>query len=428
MSCLPGVQPKQECQTKRASNVKILHTSDWHIGRYLHGKPRYREHEQFLEWLLETIHNQGVHVLIVAGDVFDTGTPSNRAQELYYRFLGAVARSHCRHVVITAGNHDSPTFLAAPQRLLQSLDVHVIGQAGALEDEVLALEDQQGNVEMIVCAVPYLRDRDIRTAEAGETFDDKERKLQAGIRQHYQLVVDHAETRRAALGYWVPVVATGHLFTSGGQTVEGDGVRDLYVGTAAHVHANIFPDTLDYVALGHLHLHQQVNASEVVRYSGSPLPMGFGEANQQKQVCLVRFAGGKADVSTLDIPVFQRLERIRGGYAALAKRVQELAATGESVWLEVLHDANEVVADLRERLVAMVGDRPIELLQVRSTRQMSAGLQWDDPDIRLEDLGLEDVFERCLLAQQVSDEQCLELRDTFREALALYYSADPNAG
>jgi len=242
--------------------MRVLHTSDWHIGRTLYGRKRYEEFEAFLTWLAETIQQNEIDALLVAGDVFDTSAPSNRAQELYYRFLCRVAASSCRHVVVVAGNHDSPSFLNAPKELLKALDVHVVGSSTeSLEDEVLVLRNEQDAPELIVCAVPYLRDRDIRVAEAGESVEDKERKLIDGIRTHYAAVAALAEQKREELGVDIPIVGTGHLFTAGGQTVDGDGVRELYVGTLAHVTAGIFPANFDYLALGHLHVPQNVDAN-----------------------------------------------------------------------------------------------------------------------------------------------------------------------
>jgi exonuclease SbcD len=202
-------------------------------------------------WLAETIQQNEIDALLVAGDVFDTSAPSNRAQELYYRFLCRVAASSCRHVVVVAGNHDSPSFLNAPKELLKALDVHVVGSStSSPEDEVLVLCNEQDAPELIVCAVPYLRDRDIRVAEAGESVEDKERKLIEGIRTHYAAVAALAEQKREELGVDIPIVGTGHLFTAGGQTVDGDGVRELYVGSLAHVTAGIFPACFNYLALG----------------------------------------------------------------------------------------------------------------------------------------------------------------------------------
>jgi len=270
--------------------MKLLHTSDWHIGRALYGRKRYDEYEAFLTWLAETIQGNGIDVLLVAGDVFDTSAPSNRAQELYYRFLCRVAASTCRHVVVVAGNHDSPSFLNAPKELLKALNVHVVGCCTEdPEDEVLVLKNGQGAPELIVCAVPYLRDRDLRVAEAGESIEDKERKLIDGIRNHYAVVAALAEQKREALGAAIPIVAMGHLFAAGAQTVDGDGVRELYIGSLAHVTGEVFPACFDYLALGHLHVPQKVSDAEGIRYSGSPLPMGFGEAKQQKSVVIVDF-------------------------------------------------------------------------------------------------------------------------------------------
>ena len=103
--------------------MKLLHTADWHIGRSLYGRKRYDEFESYLNWLAETIQNRKIDVLLVAGDIFDNNSPSNRSQELYYRFLCKIANSCCRHVVIIAGNHDSPSFLNAPGQLLKVLNL-----------------------------------------------------------------------------------------------------------------------------------------------------------------------------------------------------------------------------------------------------------------------------------------------------------------
>ncbi|MCK5664708.1 MAG: exonuclease subunit SbcD, partial [Thiotrichaceae bacterium] len=236
--------------------MKILHTSDWHLGRTLYGKKRYEEFSTFLNWLIDTIDQENVDVLLVAGDIFDTTTPGNRAQALYYQFLCQVASSCCRHVVVIAGNHDSPSFLSAPKELLRSLNVYVVAAISEqLEDELIVLRDpQEDRPELIVCAVPFLRDRDVRMVEAGESIDDKELKLIAGIKSHYTELCDLAVKQQQLLEQTadkkIPIIGMGHLFAAGGRTVEGDGVRELYVGSIAHVSAAIFPDSIDYLALG----------------------------------------------------------------------------------------------------------------------------------------------------------------------------------
>ncbi|MES1964688.1 exonuclease SbcCD subunit D C-terminal domain-containing protein [Psychrobacter sp. AH5] len=274
--------------------LTVLHTSDWHLGRRLYGRMRYAEFEAFLVWLKKTISAQQVDVLIVAGDIFDTMTPSNRAQALYYEFLGNVSSLCCQHIVIVAGNHDSPTFLDAPSQVLKFLNVHVIGTACEdLSDEVLVLGDSDGDPHCIVAAVPYLRDRDVRSSSAGESADNKDANVVKGIQSHYDRVASLAKQQQTSLSKqhqrYIPIIATGHLFAAGSKTTDDDGVRDLYVGNLGKISADMFDNCFDYVALGHLHVPQRVGGREHIRYSGSPMPMGFGEAKQQKQVLLVQF-------------------------------------------------------------------------------------------------------------------------------------------
>ena len=413
--------------------MKILHTSDWHIGRTLYGRKRYEEFESFLTWLVETIQQNEIDALLVAGDVFDTTAPSNRAQELYYRFLCRVAASSCRHVVVIAGNHDSPSFLNAPRELLKALDVHVVGSSSeSLEDEVLVLRSELNAPELIVCAVPYLRDRDIRVAEAGESVEDKERKLLAGIRSHYAEVAAFAEQKREELGVDIPIVAMGHLFTAGGQTVDGDGVRELYVGSLAHVTAGIFPASFDYLALGHLHVPQKVNGLETIRYSGSPLPMGFGEAKQQKSVCLVVFnhekgQGKPPSVQLIDVPVFQKLERVKGDWESISSRMLELSATDFQGWVEVIYEGEEVIGDLRERLETAVSGTGVEILRIKNNRIIDHVLGQIHEEETLDDLDVNDVFERCLAVHEVPEDQRPELLRAYQETVSSLYEDDVKA-
>ena len=408
--------------------LKLLHTSDWHIGRTLYGRKRYEEFEAFLTWLAETIQQNEIDALLVAGDVFDTSAPSNRAQELYYRFLCQVAASSCRHVVVVAGNHDSPSFLNAPKELLKALDIHVVGSSTeSPEDEVLVLRNEQDVPELIVCAVPYLRDRDIRVAEAGESVEDKERKLIEGIRTHYAAVAALAEQKREELGVDIPIVGTGHLFTAGGQTVDGDGVRELYVGSLAHVTAGIFPACFNYLALGHLHVPQKVNGSETIRYSGSPLPMGFGEAKQQKSVCQVEFHSTAASVQLIDVPVFQKLERVKGDWDGISSRILELTATDTQGWLEVIYDGTEVIGDLRERLEAAISGTQMEILRIKNNRIIDRVLGQIHEEETLDDLNVDDVFERCLAVHEVPEDQRPELLRAYQETVSSLYEDDVQA-
>jgi exonuclease SbcD len=405
--------------------LALLHTSDWHLGRTFCKRKRHDEFAAFLDWLAATMQQTNVDILVVAGDVFDTTAPTNRAQEMYYRFLRRVAAGAiCRHVIVVAGNHDSPSFLDAPRELLNMLDVHVIGhKRDNPADEVLLLNDPNGVPEAVVCAVPYLRDRDLRAVEAGESVADKEIKLLDGLRAHYAAVAAIAEEKRGDRD--IPIIATGHLFTTGGKTQADDGVRELYVGSLAHVPLELFPANLDYLALGHLHLPQTVHACEHIRYSGAPLAMGFSEAGQQKSVCRVDFHGKKPTVKCLPVPVFQSLVCIKGDKDHIENKINELKTNtpdNAPLWLEVTYTGAETIGDLRARLTTAIAGTALDILRFKDpaktqimTAQTGEILEDLDPDI---------VFARRLEMPDVPEANREALRRTYNEAWLSLLEAD----
>lgn len=417
--------------------MRILHTSDWHIGRNLYGRKRYEEFESFLSWLSDLIENEHIDVLLVAGDVFNNTTPSNRAQELYYKFLNRVAISQCRHIIIIGGNHDSPSFLNAPKEVLSFLNIHVIG--AALEDpahEVLVLKDNDGQEELIVLAVPYLRDRDIRSVEPGESVKDKEDKLINGISSHYKKVCKIAEQKNNGrdsnkLNRKVPVIAMGHLFAAGGKVVEGDGVRDLYIGSLARIRADIFPDTIDYVALGHLHVAQKVAGLDNIRYSGSPLPMGFGEALHTKKVLVVDFANteplespSQSLVEEITVPRFSNLVQIKGDLNNIREGIEKLKIKKSPAWLEIIYNGKEVHGNLRNVIDEEIEGSKIEVLRIKNDRITAKIIGEEDTeqivngadiDNMVDEMDTFEVFKKCMKAHNIPAQQQLYLLDTFAE-------------
>ena len=408
--------------------MKILHTSDWHIGRALYGRKRYEECEAFLNWLAGLIESEHIDVLLVAGDVFDNSTPSNRSQQLYYRFLCRAAAAANRHIVVTGGNHDSPSFLDAPRELLRFLNIHVVGcVSGSYLDEVIVLRGLDQEPQLIVCAIPYLRDRDIRTAEAGESVEDKERKIIEGIRIHYRQVCDAAEEKRALTERSVPIIAMGHLFASGGQTVDGDGVRELYIGSLAQVRADVFPSCISYLALGHLHVPQAVGGSEFIRYCGSPLPIGFGEAEQGKSVVLVEFSGNTLTVRDIPVPCFQELKTLRGDWQTITESIDELKARGSGAWLEIVYEGDEIIGNLRERLDEATAGTRLEILRVKNSRILERSLSSMGVEEALENLDVTGVFKRCLQSHDVPEEHYPALLNAYQEIIVSLNESDPMA-
>jgi len=411
--------------------MKILHTSDWHLGRSLYGKKRYEEFAAFLDWLVQTIKAESIDTLLIAGDVFDTTTPSNRAQSLYYSFLCQVSRTCCRHIVIIGGNHDSPSFLNAPKELLLALNVYVVGAiTDSLADEVIVLHhgDQP---QAIICAVPYLRDKDIRTAEPGESIDDKNAKLVYGLKHHYQQVCAIAEQKRAEFqqaGYkHMPIIGMGHLFTAGGKTLDGDGVRDLYVGSLAHVTKDIFPVSIDYLALGHLHVPQAVGGAAHIRYSGSPIPMGFGEAKQAKQVVLIDFAQSIPNIQELPIPCFQKLVRIKGSLEHIQHTLEALKNDSSHAWLEIEYTGNNLLPHLRELIDDALVDTQMEIRRIKNRSTSARVMQLVNTDESLDNLNPTDIFQRCLDSFEIPAENREELTMSYDEIVKALKETDANA-
>jgi len=172
----------------------------------------------------------------------------------------------------------------------------------------------------------------------------------------------------------VPIVAMGHLFTAGGQTVDGDGVRELYVGSLIHVGEDVFPEGIDYLALGHLHIPQKIGGSNFIRYCGSPLPIGFGEADHGKSVVLVEFSGNSPHVTNISVPTFQELKTLQGAWETIAGEIDTLKSRKSTAWLEIAYEGDEIAGDLRTRLDEAVAGTGMEILRVKNNRVLERAM------------------------------------------------------
>jgi exonuclease SbcD len=392
--------------------MKLLHTSDWHLGRMLYAKKeRYEEHERFLQWLLNTIKENAIDVLLIAGDIFDSATPSNISLKMYYDFLLKVRNSGCGNVVVIGGNHDSPSLLDAPKEILQALNVKVVGKACEnTEDEVFAIEDENKNPIAIICAVPFLRERDISRFAEGETYSDRSKRIRESLCKHYAEIAEIAENKRDELKKNIPIIATGHLSVAGGKTCADDGVRETYIGTIECIGSDIFSPIFDYVALGHFHIPSAIN--ENIRYSGSPIPMGFGEANQQKSVIIIDFKNNTKNEMT--IPVFQKMESIKGAQNFISEKLSELKKCEESVWVEIIYDGNELFADFQSWIEKQITGTKIEVLKIQDKRILDKVLT-QEYAASLDDLNEFDVFGKLLEDRDLPEEQKSELKELYKE-------------
>ena len=360
--------------------MKFIHTADWHLGNTMHDIDRTRETGAFLEWLKSEIETVGAQALVIAGDIFDVVNPSNMAKTQYYKFLSSLLKTKCCNVIVVGGNHDSGTLLDAPAGILDALNIKVVGSINnrKVDDLVFELNDAQGNVIGICCAVPFMRDLELeqfykyseKPVEGANVADgDLLKRLYTDV---YRRAVELRGDRN------IPVIATGHLYASNlsgrdaeiadvragldgatenafagekatmPETAVDDGVREV-IGTLGNVDVSTFPSEADYVALGHIHYTSMVAKNPKVRYSGSPFVMGFDEANCKRYVLAVDVAQGAIPtVEKIEVPKAIRFEQFKGDIETLKLKLRnlekELVANPMETYVDLLLTSGDFVS------------------------------------------------------------------------------------
>ena len=383
--------------------MRILHTSDWHIGHRLYERPRIKEHCQFLDWLLVQIKEQEVDALLVSGDIFDTTLPSSEATKLYYRFLFQLYDETHAHAVITAGNHDSPIHLAAPQEFLRMGRIHVIGLASEPAECVVTLPFK--NPSVAIAAVPYLSESELSHISF-ETEPERADRYRERLKVFYRQCVE-----RMPPG--VPKILMGHLFVHGGRV--GDSERNIQIGGATAMQISDFPDDVAYVALGHLHRpHAISGASYPVQYAGSPLPLRFNEANYAKKVYLLDVpASGDVRVEEIEIPIFKELHTVTGNLDEVGLMAMSPEWDGTYIQVQLKLERPEV--GISDRIREMFHQRGGDVLSV----DVEPPTQTDRQEISIEEMQQPtEIFER--FYQERFDAPPDELMmETFNELLQL---------
>ncbi|TVU62222.1 exonuclease subunit SbcD [Vibrio atlanticus] len=381
--------------------MKILHTSDWHLGQNFYNKSRKNEHERFLQWLLEQVTDHDIDAIIVAGDIFDTSTPPSYAREMYNKFVVDSNKIGCQ-LVLLGGNHDSVSVLKETQQLLKYMGADVIPNTN--EDhatQVVELKGKGGEVEALVCAIPFIRPRDVLTSQAGVSGVERQKQLGDAIKQHYKDVYDAAVEKRDTFANrdTMPIIATGHLTAMG--VKQSDSVRDIYVGNLDGFAADGFPNA-DYIALGHIHRPQVVAKREHIRYCGSPIPLSFDELKSQKQVCVVEFVEGERTISQLSVPTFQPLAEIKGDLSEIESQLNQYIGLeeGQSVWLSIEVQAQDYLSDLQERMRALTEGLNVEVLQLRRARERRNQSLEQESAETLAELTPMDVFEKRIALEE----------------------------
>ncbi len=397
--------------------MKILHTSDWHLGHRLRDQSQYEEQFNFLNWLEGYINDNQIDILLVAGDIFDTGIPSAQSQKLYYDFLINLKKTNCKHIIITGGNHDAPGTINAPKELLNALSIHVAGKvADKIEDEVLELS--VNGQEIIIAAVPYLRDQDIRRAVAGESFEQIGDRYKAALINHYAEIAEYCKTIKKKN---TPIIAMGHLFAVGGSTSKSE--QTIYVGNLGDIRAKDFPAIFDYVALGHLHRPQKVGKLDHIRYSGSPYMLSFSETGYSKKIIIIETEKEQIkDIKEVDAPNSREIRRVSGTIEECITQLKSVDKEHHDLtpWAEVVLDNHSNTAIGRAEIDKAAENLGLEVLKVTLKNEGKiAGHEKFENTKDIKELSPTEVFKMMCKEKKYDIEGNPEIMDAFNEVLQI---------
>ncbi len=398
--------------------MKILHTSDLHIGKRLYQAELIEDQLLFFHWLVEFIEKEKINVLMISGDVFDLANPSSESRKVYFELLLQLSRVKCK-VIITGGNHDSPAMLEAPKELLKQLEIFVTGNLPEQISELLVpIYDEAGKPVVIIAAIPFLRDSDLRKRVENDSYEERTEAIKSGIINVFDEVAKSCEMIYPG----IPAIAMGHLYVRGGIMSESE--REIQVGNIAGIESNKLPGYFSYYALGHLHKPQEdQNISNLV-YSGSPYPLSFSETGVEKRIVLLDFKGDKITIQNTPVPLIRRLIRLTGKVEDLKIKLKQLTPDPahlkmlvELVAVEELYDPAKVI-DLENLSNSFTNDW-MEILKYRiqfNNQPIGIAGQYVS-GTNIEELKPSDVFERKIQSEDIEDKTKKILLDAFQELL-----------
>ncbi len=342
--------------------MKILHTSDWHIGKQLHKYDLSPDLDLFFNWLINYIKTEKIDVLLVSGDIFDQANPSQAAYKQYYDLLKKLINLDCK-IILTGGNHDSPAVLNAPAELLKAFDISVIG--GATEEMVdMFVSVEKNNEKIVVAAIPFLKDRDIRKSVAGETYANKIEQIKSGLRTYFSNVNTHYNDKHASQVF----ILMGHLYVQGSEL--SDSERDIQIGNQAGVEANMFGEIPHYVALGHIHKPQVISLEQNIHYCGSPIPLSFSEKEDCKQINVITVENNTiTNVEIVPIPKHRNLVTFEGSLQEVENKLNDYSeeTTLTSLAEIIVYEESESI-ERRQAFETLIDSRPNTNLEIVKSR------------------------------------------------------------
>ncbi|WP_026449974.1 exonuclease SbcCD subunit D [Aequorivita capsosiphonis] len=395
--------------------MKILHTSDWHIGKQLHKYDLSPDLELFFEWMIEYIKAENIDVLLVSGDIFDQANPSQAAYKQYYDLLKKLINLDCK-IILTGGNHDSPAVLNAPAELLKAFDVSVIGGATEMIAEMF-VEVEKNNEKLVVAAIPFLKDRDIRKSVAGESYATKIEQIKSGLRTYFSTVNKYYDEYHPDQVF----ILMGHLYVQGSEVSESE--RDIQIGNQAGVEASMFEEVPDYVALGHIHKPQVISHEQNIHYCGSPVSLSFSEKEDCKQINVITISDNKiTNVEIVPIPKHRNLVTFEGSLQEVEEKLNAYSEETTLISLaEIIVNEESESLERRQAFEALTNSQPNANIAIVKSRLVFKNLVRGASDAFAVGTDVADVtpmqmFEKKLELQS-GLENTEELKNAFREIL-----------
>ena len=371
--------------------MRILHTSDWHIGQRLYGNERILEHRLFNDWLIQTIEQKRIDALLIAGDIFDVAYPSNSALELYYGFLTQLVTTSCKNVIIIGGNHDSVSTLNAPKKILKHLNIQVFGGIESNIDSHF-IEIKNKEKDIVIAAIPFLREKDIVESMAGQDFYEKIETLKRSLIDFYHKIDE--ELNKKYSNHFK--IYTGHFYTSG--SLLSDSERQIHFGNQGEISFSKLPKA-DYWALGHIHRPQKIGGYENVRYSGSPLPLSFSERKDNKILIELEVKENGLTINEIDIPKFRELKRIKGTFDEVFQQLNILENKKSDLkhWLEIIVKEDVLDLDKKHEFLNYIGElKNSEVLKYQfKTKEVKSEIIKEEIK-GVKDMGYQEIFNKLL--------------------------------
>lgn len=301
--------------------IKILHTSDWHLGKKLYGLERHEEHVAFVKWLIELLSHEKIDILIISGDIFDSPNPPHKSLQLFYQFLREFEDKTQATLYAIGGNHDSGLLIEAPQILTNKNRIYLVGQLHAQDIQKHFFVHQINHHKIGFFLLPFFRSLEIEKIESSNHEDGLINENQIlltleHVFKQYDIFLKETTCDHS-------ILVAHHLF---GSFMPSGSEQGVYLSGLETIPLSLLKNYFDYVALGHIHRPQLLKKDQpIISYCGSPLEMRFSEVSKtiKKQVRLIRLENQKISSEPVFIPLPRNLIRIEGNYKNTTEAFEE---------------------------------------------------------------------------------------------------------